>query len=314
MTATNDSVKRLSGSDFETRIGAMSELRDRKDASAVPVLVQLLLKDRDHRIREEVAYSLESIGDARAVEPLIVALMDLNADVRLKAARALGTFKDARAVEPLCTSLRDPDQIVRVFAAYALGKIGDRKAIEPLRAALQNSSHPEARQAIESVLKDFSKARPATDITFSCPSCAQHIACDESYRGHQVQCPTCQTDITVPGGSPVVPPPLPPVHSSPAPPPMARPAPPPMARPARANAWTQTKISMGAAALVLSLIGRIVFPLLGQAFGGFFMLLAFVCTFGGFILAIVSLFKKDGWVWGIIAIVASIFISLFAKF
>jgi hypothetical protein len=305
MTSTNDSIKCLNGSDFETRIDAMSELRDRKDTSAVPALVQLLQNDRDHRIREEAAFSLEGIGDARAVEPLIVALMDLNADVRLKTARALGTFMASRAVEPLCTSLRDPDQVVRVFAAYALGKIGDRKAIEPLRAALQNSTHPEARQAIERVLKDFEKLPPPSDVTFSCPSCGQHIAIDEAYRGHQVQCPTCQVGITVPVSRPATPPP---------PPPVIIPQPPiPMARPARKNTWAQTKISMGVAALVLSLIGRIVFPLLGQAFGGLFMLLAFVCTFGGFILAIVSLFKKDGWVWGIIAIVASIFISLFLR-
>jgi HEAT repeat protein len=73
--STNDAVDRLNASDFETRIDAMSELRDRKDASAVPALVQLLQKERDHRIREEAVFSLESIGDARGVEPLIDALM-----------------------------------------------------------------------------------------------------------------------------------------------------------------------------------------------------------------------------------------------
>jgi DNA-directed RNA polymerase subunit RPC12/RpoP len=44
------------------------------------------------------------------------------------------------------------------------------------------------------------------DVTFSCPSCSQHIACDESYRGHQVQCPTCNAEILVPSSSP---PPIP---------------------------------------------------------------------------------------------------------
>jgi DNA-directed RNA polymerase subunit RPC12/RpoP len=209
--SANDAVRRLNDADFEIRIAAMSELRDRKDASAVPALVELLRRDPDPRIREEAAYSLESIGDSRAVDPLIAALMDVGGNVRLKAARSLGTLKDARALGPLCAALRDPDQIVRVFSAYALGKIGDRTAIKPLQAALDNSTHPEARQAVECVLNEFNKARPATDITFSCPSCGQHIACDESYAGDGVQCPTCKADMVVPGKVPAVPPPLPPI-------------------------------------------------------------------------------------------------------
>lgn len=37
-----------------------------------------------------------------------------------------------------------------------------------------------------------------SDITFSCPSCSQHIACDETYRGDEVQCPTCGALARVP--------------------------------------------------------------------------------------------------------------------
>lgn len=37
-----------------------------------------------------------------------------------------------------------------------------------------------------------------SDITFSCPHCEQHIACDADYRGQQTKCPTCDTDITIP--------------------------------------------------------------------------------------------------------------------
>ena len=39
---------------------------------------------------------------------------------------------------------------------------------------------------------------PPPGIKFSCPSCGQHIRCDNAYRGRQINCPTCQQDIRVP--------------------------------------------------------------------------------------------------------------------
>ncbi len=36
------------------------------------------------------------------------------------------------------------------------------------------------------------------EIKFSCPSCNQHIKCDELWVGHQIQCPACQNNLTVP--------------------------------------------------------------------------------------------------------------------
>jgi hypothetical protein len=155
--AKSELIQGLSSHDFEIQVETMAELRKLKDVSAVPPLIDLLRKHRDSRVREEAAYSLESIGDTRAVEPLIAALMDLDGNVRLKAARALGSLRDLRAVEPLFTSLRDPDQIVRVFAAYALEKLGDKRAVEPLRTALKNSSHEEALRAIQEAITTLSK-------------------------------------------------------------------------------------------------------------------------------------------------------------
>jgi len=36
------------------------------------------------------------------------------------------------------------------------------------------------------------------EIKFSCSSCNQSIKCDELWGGHQIQCPSCQQNITVP--------------------------------------------------------------------------------------------------------------------
>jgi len=53
------------------------------------------------------------------------------------------------------------------------------------------------------------------EIKFLCPSCNQHITCDDAWSGHEIQCPICQNALTVParaggpagsqGGSPLVP-------------------------------------------------------------------------------------------------------------
>ncbi len=37
-----------------------------------------------------------------------------------------------------------------------------------------------------------------SDIKFSCPQCGQHITCDPHWMGHQLSCPACQNQITVP--------------------------------------------------------------------------------------------------------------------
>ena len=40
------------------------------------------------------------------------------------------------------------------------------------------------------------------EIKFSCPQCGQHISGNEQWSGHQIQCPTCATTLTVPQALP----------------------------------------------------------------------------------------------------------------
>ena len=41
-----------------------------------------------------------------------------------------------------------------------------------------------------------------SEIKFACPQCGQHISGNEQWSGHQIQCPTCATTLTVPGAPP----------------------------------------------------------------------------------------------------------------
>jgi HEAT repeat protein/energy-coupling factor transporter ATP-binding protein EcfA2 len=122
----------------------VKECWERSDAAASnktrAIVVEALfipLRDRYGYMRGRAAWALETIG-APAVEPLIAALRDPDADVRWRMAKALGNIRDTRAVEPLSAALCDPDTSVRWAAAEALGRIGNPHAVEPLIAALRN--------------------------------------------------------------------------------------------------------------------------------------------------------------------------------
>jgi len=40
------------------------------------------------------------------------------------------------------------------------------------------------------------------EFKFSCPQCGQHLSGNEQWSGHQIQCPTCATTLTVPQAPP----------------------------------------------------------------------------------------------------------------
>lgn len=107
---------------------------------------------------ESAAIRLGTMGDKRAVEPLLAALTDENPLVRKLAARTLGILGDKRAFEPLVAALRDKDPTVGGAAANALAALGDKRAFEPLVAALRDKS-PDVGGAAASALVDLDDKR-----------------------------------------------------------------------------------------------------------------------------------------------------------
>ena len=43
------------------------------------------------------------------------------------------------------------------------------------------------------------------DVKFSCPSCGQHIQCDETHTGENLPCPGCARLVRVPSNADVIP-------------------------------------------------------------------------------------------------------------
>ena len=64
------------------------------------------------------------------------------------------------------------------------GKMGNRTA--QADAPLQPTRQGEAAN------------RPGAELKFACPSCGQHIRCEQGYVGKQINCPACQKPIQVP--------------------------------------------------------------------------------------------------------------------
>jgi HEAT repeat protein len=132
------------------------------DSGAVePLVATLTDKDlalRDERETSAVFKAIGSIDPSRTAA-LNTMLDDQSGFVRTHAAAALGSIGDARAVEPLVTALKDPQHLLRQVAADALGAIGDARAIEPLQAALSDADEA-VREAAARAVQSFSVLSP----------------------------------------------------------------------------------------------------------------------------------------------------------
>lgn len=118
---------------------------DAKDA--VEELMQAL-NDSDADVREQAAWALGAIGDPRGAAELVGALRDTHDGVRSQAAWALGAIGDSRGVNGLVQALEDESVDVRSQAAWALGAIGDPRAADGLTVALKDASANVRKQAV----------------------------------------------------------------------------------------------------------------------------------------------------------------------
>jgi HEAT repeat protein len=104
--------------------------------------------------------ALVNIG-APAVDPLLIALSDVNELIRQLAAIALGKIVDARSVVALCLALEDENQHVRMNAADAIKRFGDPDAL--VRRILLNTAMPlQARQAALNSLRRANRFPPGS--------------------------------------------------------------------------------------------------------------------------------------------------------
>ena len=82
------------------------------------------LSDDDVKVRKEAIESLVGVTDEEAIEPLIKATTDDNAQVRFKAAEILGSMGDV-AVDKLTEEFKNAEGKDKRFLAYSSGNTSD---------------------------------------------------------------------------------------------------------------------------------------------------------------------------------------------
>jgi HEAT repeat protein len=111
---------------------AIYTLGESHDSRAIPALIKLLQNPANETsARAAAAASLGTLGDLRAVEPLIASLTEDNAAIAQQASLALGALKDNRAIAPLrqayarwSAGQRENADSVRNFFVQALLELG----------------------------------------------------------------------------------------------------------------------------------------------------------------------------------------------
>jgi HEAT repeat protein len=77
------------------------------------------------------------IHNSREVE-ILIEMLDKRVSESPSIATMLGSMGDIRAVEPLIQALKDQKSSLRYYAARALGKLGDIRALPALEWMAQN--------------------------------------------------------------------------------------------------------------------------------------------------------------------------------
>lgn len=101
-----------------------------------------------------------------AMNSLIDALRDSDAEVRISSVQSLGQLEDERAVIALSNALRnDSDARVRKMAAWALGNIEDARAVPALTHAMKNDRDVEVRRTSVWALGQIESASAVPALT-----------------------------------------------------------------------------------------------------------------------------------------------------
>ncbi|BDG07722.1 HEAT repeat domain-containing protein [Anaeromyxobacter paludicola] len=123
-----DLLADLRSPERRVRDSAVRALADRKNAAAVPGLIERL-RDDDPELVERAVGALGQLGDERAVDPLIELSLRRGPELTARLARVIGDLGGVEAQAYLLTvASGHPDEGVRVAAAEALGEARSRAA------------------------------------------------------------------------------------------------------------------------------------------------------------------------------------------
>jgi serine/threonine protein kinase len=143
--------------DREVRGAAVDGLGNIRSDKSLEPLVQITMSDKDEAVRERAALAIASIGN-KAIDILVKMLKDYRAEIRAEAIRTLERLGTAETVKPLIDVLNDRNSFVKRRAIIALGSVGDPRALTPLRELLRDlDMQTLAGRAIERIRSRFDR-------------------------------------------------------------------------------------------------------------------------------------------------------------
>ncbi len=149
---------------FDVIQNAADALADLGDRRAVDYLIKALVTNPQHALH--LVNELARFKDPRSVGPLLAAMKGAaDSHARSRIIQALGTNGDSQATEPLINALGDADTGVRVEAARALGVFRDARAGPGLIVALDDTVSAVRTAAATSLggLNDTRAVQPLID-------------------------------------------------------------------------------------------------------------------------------------------------------
>lgn len=130
---------------------AIKALERLGDKSAIKPLIEAMTSGVRLTQRHAIEDTLGAFGEP-AIKPLSKVLHHRNSDVREGVVCALHKTSDRKAVDLLIRALKDPDANVRWLATRALGDILDERAVKPLLKMLNNEKDSYVREEAEQTL------------------------------------------------------------------------------------------------------------------------------------------------------------------
>ena len=131
----------------EVAAGDLLQAIEKMGSSAVEPLIEAL-KDKEGAVRKFAATLLGRLGDARAIEPLGMALYDMHHDVGRVSAEALVNF-GVNSFKVLVEALDHPEMWIRIHSVDVLPKVNEPRVALVLLEMLKD---PE-REVIKHVIK-----------------------------------------------------------------------------------------------------------------------------------------------------------------
>lgn len=152
-------------SELVTALGSIMLISDADSVTARDLFLEILTSSEDDRVRSAAALNLGSLGETRAVEPLLEILESGEAKMLIACVGALGELGDPRSLDALIESLESDELFVPQIAAQALAKLGaaGERALHPLQRLAERGNEAEARFAREAIARIESELERGSD-------------------------------------------------------------------------------------------------------------------------------------------------------